>query len=115
MAWPCPMPENPCVFRGNRTVTGQKLEKPGPKKFNLLCAAISKMMASSPLFHKDPFQRVDRWCAELPEDSWTRIEVRDGEKGPLVVEAEKRRVQARTETRGTGLHSEEKVGRPAVA
>ena len=51
---------------------------------------------------KNPFQRADRWCADLPEDSWTRIEVRDGEKGPLVVEAVKRRVQARTETRGTG-------------
>ena len=35
------LPENPCVFRGNRTVTGRKLEKHGPKKFDLLCAAIS--------------------------------------------------------------------------
>jgi SRSO17 transposase len=51
---------------------------------------------------KPPFVRVDRWCAALPEDTWTRIEVRDGEKGPSVVEAVKRRVQARTERRGTG-------------
>ncbi len=38
----------------------------------------------------------------MPEDAWTRIEVRDGEKGPLIVEVVKRRVQARTETGGTG-------------
>ena len=33
---------------------------------------------------KSPFVRLDRWCAALPEDAWTTIEVRDGEKGPLV-------------------------------
>jgi len=49
-----------------------------------------------------PFLRLDRWCAALPKDAWTRIEVRDGEKGPLVIEVVKRRVQARTETGGTG-------------
>jgi SRSO17 transposase len=48
-----------------------------------------------------PFVRLDRWCAALPEDAWTRIDVRDGEKGPLVIEVVKRRVQARTETGGT--------------
>jgi SRSO17 transposase len=51
---------------------------------------------------KSPFLRLDRWRVALPEDAWTRIEVRDGEKGPLVVEVVKRRVQARTETGGTG-------------
>jgi SRSO17 transposase len=49
-----------------------------------------------------PFSRLDRWKSALAEDAWTRIEVRDGEKGPLVVEVAKRRVQARTETGGTG-------------
>jgi SRSO17 transposase len=49
-----------------------------------------------------PFLRLDRWRAALPEDAWTRIEVRDGEKGPLVIAVVKRRVQARTETGGTG-------------
>lgn len=49
-----------------------------------------------------PFMRLDRWRAALPEDAWTRIDVRDGEKGPLVIEVVKRRVQARTETGGTG-------------
>jgi SRSO17 transposase len=44
-----------------------------------------------------PFLRVDRWCASLPEDVWQTIDVRDGEKGPLVVQAVRRLVQARTE------------------
>jgi SRSO17 transposase len=44
-----------------------------------------------------PFQRVDRWCVALPEDAWETIEVRDGEKGPLRVQAVRALVQARTE------------------
>jgi SRSO17 transposase len=50
----------------------------------------------------NPFTRMDRWRAALPEDAWTTIDVRDGEKGPLVTEVVKRRVQARTDTGGTG-------------
>jgi SRSO17 transposase len=44
-----------------------------------------------------PFARVDRWCAGMPENEWQTIEVRDGEKGPVVVEAVWTLVQARTE------------------
>jgi SRSO17 transposase len=51
---------------------------------------------------KVPFTRLDRWRKALPEDAWTWIEVRDGEKGPLVIECVKRRIQARTDTGGTG-------------
>lgn len=51
---------------------------------------------------KSPFTRLDRWCQTLPETSWTTVDVRDGQKGPLVVEVVKCRVQARTETGGTG-------------
>ena len=50
---------------------------------------------------KVPFQRVSKWCASLPKDAWTSIEVRDGEKGPLIVEIVKRRVSARTDRRRT--------------
>jgi SRSO17 transposase len=53
-------------------------------------------------YPKTPFQRLDRWCAAQPESAWTRLEVRDGEKGPMVVECLKHRVQPRTETGGTG-------------
>ena len=50
----------------------------------------------------NPFVRVDRWCAALPDSAWTTIEVRDGEKGPLTVDVVKCRVRARTPTGGTG-------------
>jgi SRSO17 transposase len=50
-----------------------------------------------------PWVRVDRWCAALPDDAWTTLEVRDGEKGPLVVEVVTHRVQARAERGGAGL------------
>lgn len=46
---------------------------------------------------KRGFERVDKWVAALPEDAWKRVDVRDGEKGPLVIEIVKRRVVARTE------------------
>jgi SRSO17 transposase len=43
-----------------------------------------------------PFVRVDRCCAALPESAWQTIEVREGEKGPLVVQAAWLLVQARS-------------------
>ena len=49
-----------------------------------------------------PFTRVDRWCAALPEDAWTTIDVRDGARGPLVVQAVKTRVLAKTDRRRNG-------------
>jgi SRSO17 transposase len=45
-----------------------------------------------------PFIRVDRWCAALPGDAWQTIDVRDGEKGPIVVQAVWMLVQARSES-----------------
>lgn len=44
-----------------------------------------------------PFVRADRWCAALPESAWETLEVRDGEKGPLVVQAAWTLVQAKSE------------------
>src|SRR5262245_33888987 len=49
-----------------------------------------------------PFVRVDRWAAAQPAPAWTTIEIRPGEKGPLIVEAMKRRVSAKTDRRRTG-------------
>jgi len=48
---------------------------------------------------KRPWTRVDRWVAAQDEANWTVIDVRDGAKGPLVVEVLKRRVVARTPKR----------------
>jgi SRSO17 transposase len=53
-------------------------------------------------YPKNPFIRVDKWCAKLSKGAWTTVDVRDGEKGPLVIEAVKTRIQARTDTGGTG-------------
>lgn len=49
--------------------------------------------------------RVDRWVAARTDDDWTTIEVRDGEKGPLTVEALKRHVE--TGKRGRATVAEE--------
>jgi SRSO17 transposase len=49
-----------------------------------------------------PFTRVDRWREALPEDTWTTIDVRDGARGPLAVQAVKARVQAKTDRRRNG-------------
>jgi SRSO17 transposase len=49
-----------------------------------------------------PFKRVDRWCKALPDNAWTTIDVRDGAKGPLVVQAVKTRVRAKTDRRRNG-------------
>ena len=46
---------------------------------------------------KQPFKRVDRWRDSLGDNVWTKIDVRDGEKGPLVIEIVTCRVVARTE------------------
>ena len=49
-----------------------------------------------------PFVRVERWAAAQPSSAWTTIEIRPGEKGPLMVEALKRRVSAKTDRRRAG-------------
>jgi hypothetical protein len=46
-----------------------------------------------------PFTSVQQWCAALAESAWQTVEVRDGEKGPLVVQVALTLVQARTEGR----------------
>jgi SRSO17 transposase len=51
---------------------------------------------------KTPFARASRWREALPENMWTKINVRDGDKGPLVVEIVKRPVEAKTEGQRVG-------------
>jgi SRSO17 transposase len=46
-----------------------------------------------------PFQRADVWAASQPESRWERIEVRAGDKGPLLVDAMVVRAQARHDGR----------------
>ncbi len=51
---------------------------------------------------KRPWYSVEAWSQSLADASWQRIDVRDGSKGPLVVEAVKRRVVSRTHRRQQG-------------
>ena len=53
-------------------------------------------------YPKRPWTRVDQWRAAGGKEAWTEIDVRDGAKGPLVVEILKRRVVARTDKRQEG-------------
>ncbi len=51
---------------------------------------------------KRPWYTVAAWSQSFDDDAWQRINVRDGSKGPLVVEAIKRRVVSRTHRRQQG-------------
>jgi SRSO17 transposase len=46
-----------------------------------------------------PFRRADTWAQSQPESRWERITVRDGEKGPLQVDAMVVRVRAKQDGR----------------
>ena len=46
-----------------------------------------------------PFCRVDAWAARQPDSRWTRLTVRDGERGPLRVDAMTVRVRTKQERR----------------
>src|SRR3984957_126756 len=50
-----------------------------------------------------PWRRVDRWCASLAESAWETVEIRAGEKGPLVVQVAWTLVEARTAGQPSGV------------
>src|SRR5262249_3666924 len=68
-------------------------------------AAVRDLVAADPPYTgrgqppRVPFTRVDRWCAAVVEKAWQTIEVRAGERGPVVVQAAWTLVQARAEGR----------------
>ena len=51
---------------------------------------------------KGPWQSVSAWRRSLDPEVWTRLTVYDGEKGPVVIEMGKRRVQTRLERKRMG-------------
>jgi SRSO17 transposase len=94
-------------FRGDLRDLGEQYLLAVPSNSNI------RDLASAPPAYagrgappQPPFQRVDRWRERLPERAWTRLEVRDGEKGPLVLEIATTPVLARTE-RGRDAGAEE--------
>ncbi len=48
---------------------------------------------------KRKFETVKHWAQNLPEQAWSQITIREGEKGPLKLKMAKRRVVAKTEKR----------------
>ena len=50
-----------------------------------------------------PFRGARAWCAALPGGAWTKLTVRDGEKGPLEVEIIARRVESKVDRRVVGF------------
>lgn len=52
---------------------------------------------------KAPFQQVHAWCAALPASAWTRLTVRDTEKGPLEAEVVSRRMESKIGRRAVGF------------
>ena len=51
---------------------------------------------------KPPWQSVTAWRQALEPEVWTRLTVREGEKGPVELELVTRRVQTRLERKRTG-------------
>ena len=58
------------------------------------------------LLPSDLFDRVDEWKDCVKEDEWSVIDVRDGEKRPLVMRLVKYRVMAHTESKSGGGEAE---------
>jgi SRSO17 transposase len=52
---------------------------------------------------KVPFQQMRDWCAALPEEAWTRLVIRDAEKGPIEVQALAHRVESKVDRRVVGF------------
>lgn len=51
---------------------------------------------------KRPWQSVQQWAESLGDEAWRRVDVRDGSKGPLVVDVVTRRVVSSTHRRQQG-------------
>jgi SRSO17 transposase len=72
--------------------------------------AIRDLEAPSPAYQgrgrplKAPWQSVRAWRQSRGSDGWTRLTVRDGEKGPVEIELMIRRVQTRLARKRTGPH-----------
>src|SRR5215467_2566899 len=69
---------------------------------------VRDLEAPLPAYHgrgrrpKAPWQSVSAWRHALDPAGWTRLTVRDGEKGPVAIEMATRRVQTRLERKRTG-------------
>ena len=90
-------------FRGELRARGERYVLGVP-----CTTTIRDLEAPSPVYQgrgrrpKAPWQAVRAWRQSFGSEGWTRLTVRDGEKGPVEIEMVKRRVQTRLERKRTG-------------
>src|SRR5262245_57206569 len=90
-------------FRGELRARGEQYLLAVPSNTSVRDLAAEVPYAGRGRYPKAPFTRADRWAAGLPAGAWEAVEVRDAEKGPLVVEAARALVQARADNRVSGV------------
>jgi SRSO17 transposase len=92
----------PAQFRGWLRRHGERYVLDVPCNTNvrdLECRRPPRRRAGRGRRREVPFRRADAWVARRPDSRWTRLTVRDGERGPLRVDAMAVRVRARDERR----------------
>ena len=88
----------PYWFRRDLQQRGEQYLLAVPSNSRIRDLEVEPPTRSGPGRHPNrPWVRVDQWLAAQPIAAWTRLDVRDGAKGPLIVESLKRRVAARTD------------------
>jgi SRSO17 transposase len=92
----------PARFRGWLRRHGERYVLDVPCNTNvrdLECRRPPRRRAGRGRKREVPFRRADVWVARQPDSRWTRLTVRDGERGPLQVDAMTVRVRAKDERR----------------
>ena len=92
----------PAQFRGWLRRHGERYVLDVPCNTNvrdLECRRPPRRRAGRGRKREVPFRRADAWVARQPDSRWTRLTVRDGERGPLQVDAMAVRVRAKDERR----------------
>jgi len=88
----------PYWFRRDLRQRGEQYLLAVPSNTRIRDLEVEPPTRSGPGRHPNrPWIRVDQWLAAQPSTAWTRLDVRDGAKGPLIVESLKRHVAARTD------------------
>ena len=92
----------PAQFRGWLRRHGERYVLDVPCNTNvrdLECRRPPRRRAGRGRKREVPFCRADAWAARQPDSRWTRLTVRDGERGPLRVDAMAVRVRTKEERR----------------
>jgi SRSO17 transposase len=85
----------PADFRLTLRIRGERYLFAVP--CNTLVRELREVGTSSEVKTRAPWVRVDKWAANLPADAWSPVDVRDGEKGPIEVQAVKQQFETRGE------------------